>query len=108
MGLGPPVCEPCKLIMYLDEDRNPPWRCPLCGRGQDDDKVSWLFRYPRNQWSHLERDIPKDEQLSSLACPKHGRLKWKYVTTIKTCGICMEELSKGAGDPAVPRLMVVD
>jgi hypothetical protein len=45
-----------------------------------------------------------NEKLSPLACPKHGRLKWKYVTTQKSCGICMEEI----GDVArAPRLIVV-
>ncbi len=27
MGLGPPVCKPCFVVMHL-EDRT--WRCPIC------------------------------------------------------------------------------
>lgn len=45
----------------------------------------------------------QDEELSPLTCPKHGRLKWKHVTTIKTCGICMEELGDANKAPTLIR-----
>ncbi len=32
-----------------------------------------------------------------FVCPYHGRINRKHVTTMKTCGKCMEELSVGGG-----------
>jgi hypothetical protein len=46
-----------------------------------------------------------DEQWAPLSCPKHGRLRWKHVTTQKSCGLCMEEI----GDASrAPRLAVIE
>jgi PHP family Zn ribbon phosphoesterase len=30
MGLGPPVCVECEVIMVLP-NYQPPWKCPVCG-----------------------------------------------------------------------------
>lgn len=37
------------------------------------------------------------EQEAPLTCPRHGQLIWAYVTTMKTCGLCMEEDKVDAG-----------
>jgi len=37
-------------------------------------------------------------EMSSMVCPYHGRLHHGQVTTIKTCGKCMEDLGVAAGD----------
>lgn len=39
-----------------------------------------------------------DQELAPLVCPIHGQLTWEHVTTIKTCGLCMEEMGCAATD----------
>lgn len=38
MGLGPPVCEKCRVIGELSRDfYRPLWSCPICGNA----KMQW-------------------------------------------------------------------
>lgn len=30
MGLGPPCCRKCRVVMRLDDFAKPPWNCPVC------------------------------------------------------------------------------
>ena len=38
---------------------------------------------------------------SGLYCPKHGFIPEGKITTVKTCGICMEERSCSANDATI-------
>ena len=44
-----------------------------------------------------------------LFCHIHGFIDRKYVTTVKSCGLCMEELNCAAGQaPTLERIPVED
>ena len=51
MGLGPPVCEECKIIMTLTNG-GIPWHCPVCGK--DGKNAKGLFEV--NQSEYLRGD----------------------------------------------------
>jgi hypothetical protein len=62
MGLGPPVCVPCNLIMSFHKER-PHWRCSECDKtSEDSDGISHFFcrkpgsiRYPKVEKPKVEK-----------------------------------------------------
>lgn len=55
MGLGPPVCVDCKLVMRLSSGGKPPWHCPLCKRnsGQGQQRMN-LWELPAGEQAFYE------------------------------------------------------
>lgn len=47
--------------------------------------VNWICT---DEGRRVVDEMPKK---STLKCSRHGFLDWEYVTTIKSCGLCMEE-----------------
>jgi len=59
MGLGPPVCVPCKRIMKFTA-ASKTWACPACSRSADaDDGVRHLFCLPLDLFNEVRHN---DEQ----------------------------------------------
>ena len=52
----------------------------------------WRVRFDGETEPEVERSIKvKPANPAPLSCPVHGQLSWDHVTTMKTCGLCMEE-----------------
>lgn len=53
MGLGPPVCQYCELVVkYVEIGQNRQWFCPICKRNTNETK-SFLFLYPKGKQSTI-------------------------------------------------------
>ena len=55
MGLGPPCCQTCQLIMAFDND-NKKWYCDKCGTPLDDEtKCLWQI----DNYKQIEKNTKK-------------------------------------------------
>jgi transcription initiation factor IIE alpha subunit len=56
MGLGPPVCLKCEIIMSLDEQSAKPWVCKKCGSTE---RVASLWEFSDEQQKQIRINTNK-------------------------------------------------
>ena len=60
MGLGPPVCDRCKVVMNGGLPLpGPYYDCGICGIDSDHEDCKSLFRYSRNEIEVILKDSPE-------------------------------------------------
>jgi len=55
MGLGPPVCLNCSILMKLYNEA-PYWRCAKCN---EDKRFGHLWEYPKEKQKEIEENTHK-------------------------------------------------
>ena len=70
MGLGPPVCTKCQVIMRLDEQRTGrAWYCPYCDQDSGGDFVKNLWLFPKSVQELIEKKtnrLENGEEMSAI------------------------------------------
>lgn len=59
MGLGPPVCMLCKLIMKLNDSPSY-WTCIRCNKNSSEENVSHLFCLTKEELLNVENNTEKE------------------------------------------------